>query len=416
MKHYAVANILESYFYMGMSRRLFWVQKTRSRNMCMLFVTLMIIPILVPLLKNLLTGLMNSNEMLAMERSLITFNGSIQSMNIERTSDPVLIFTCLGSSALSKHQTYIWQSMTQARIVNPSIKMVLILSKQAFKSNVARKLKKLNITPEINDDLISNETLIQDFRRIFFIEDPMEPGGNKEFAQFTLERLLSIYIYMKKNDQVHVFHIENDNMLYVDLYKLNKRMKECRVSLAVPKAAKNIAVVSFMYIRSFHALEQLVEWCVRVFHLGRNGAIKFMKSSFINDMTLTARYLDLLGSTNEQSKTSGVYVLQTEFVDKAQECCLCFLESKPIIFDACVLGQYFGGTYAKPNVSHWEPTRLMDPRNETLSWRYLNSQIKIPYIKNQRIANIHVHSKRLEKFSSLGDYQTTGFTNNNNKF
>jgi hypothetical protein len=366
----------------------------------------------VLLLKEPLTEFMDSDKTFTVHSSLTMFNDSIQPVDIERISDPILIFTCLGSLAFTKHQTYIWQSITQARVINPSIKIVLILSKRALESNVAQKIKELNITPEINDALISDDPLLQDFRRVFFVQGSMEPDGNKEFVQFTLERLLSIYIYMKKTAQMHVFHIENDNMLYVDLHKLNKRMNECGVNLAVPKAAKNQAIISFIYIKNVHALEQFVKWCLRVFHLGRRGAIKFLNTSSINDMTLTARYLELRGSTNEQSKRSGIYVLPTQFVDKLQECCLCFLESKPLIFDACVLGQYFGGTYAKPNASHWESNRLMDPRGETLSWRFLNPKTRIPYIRNQRIANIHVHSKRLEQFSSLGNRQSTGFFNN----
>jgi hypothetical protein len=360
-------------------------------------------------LKNPLTELIDTDKALTVHLSLTLLNESIQSVEAEPISGPVLIFTCLGSLAFTKHQTYIWESISQARVMNPNIKIVVILSKDAFQSNIAQKIKDLNITPEINDDLILTNPLVQDFHRVFFVQGSMEPGGNKEFVQFTLERLLSIHSYMKKNSEVHVFHIENDNMLYVDLRKLNRRLNKCGVNLAVPRAAVGQAVISFIYIKNFHALEKFVKWCLSVFRLGRSGAMKFLNTSFINDMTLTARYLELRGSLNEQSKLSGVYELPTQFTYELQECCLCFLENEPLIFDACVLGQYFGGTYEKPNASHWETNRLVDPRGETLSWRSLNPETKVPYIRNRRIANIHVHSKRLEQFSSLGNHQTKGF-------
>ncbi len=44
----------------------------------------------------------------------------------------------------------------------------------------------------------------------------------------------------------NVFHIENDNMLYVDLYRLAQRMLVCDVRFAFPKAEKDQAVLSFV--------------------------------------------------------------------------------------------------------------------------------------------------------------------------
>jgi len=389
----------------------FGIYRALMMNQFILFLVLTMVTGLVLLLRKPLTEFMDSDQMSTMFSPLTMFNESTKELHPEQLLDPVLIFTCLGSSGFTKHQIYIWKSISQARVINPKIRIVLILSKHAFDSSIAQKLRYLNVTPEINDDITFDDPLIQDFHRFFFVETLMEPGGNKQFVQFTLERLFSIHAYMKRNTQIPVFHIENDNMLYVNLRKLSKRMDECGVNLAVPKAAMNQAVVSFIYIRNAHVLEQFIKWCIRVFQLGRPNAIKFLNTSFINDMTLTARYLELRGSTDKQSKLSGVYELPTRFTDELQECCLCFLDNGPIIFDACVLGQYFGGTYAKPNASHWEPTRLLDPRGETLSWRSLNSKIRVPFIRNQRIANIHVHSKRLEDFSSLGNRQTTGFSN-----
>ncbi|CAF0926658.1 unnamed protein product [Adineta steineri] len=316
-------------------------------------------------------------------------------------TDPVLIFACLGSSALTKHQSYIWQAFNQARITNPSIKIVVILSKNALKTDMTQKLERLKIIPVNYNDLIHDNPIIKDFHRFFFIQGDMVPDGNKQFVQFTFERLLSIYAYMLKTRQVHVFHIENDNMLYIDLQELGRRMNDCEVRLAIPKASNDLAIFSFIYIKNVQALEQFVQWCVNVFRLGRRNAIKFLNTTYINDMTLGARYLQLRASTAEQSKLSGIYELPTTFENDIYNCCVCSLGNSSLIFDACVLGQYFGGTYAKPNKPHWESNRLLDPRGETLSWRLLDQQIRVPYIKNRRITNIHVHSKRLNQFASL---------------
>jgi hypothetical protein len=205
---------------------------------------------------------------------------------------------------------------------------------------------------------------------------------------------------MKQSRIKHVFHIENDNMLYIELGKLVKRMEFCGIRFAFPRAAVDQAVTSFVYAQTSEAFEDFSRWCVDVFRKGPDLASKYIGASWINDMTLGAHYLRLQNS----SKASGVFELPTHFHLKTENCCLCYLSEEnkePIIFDACVLGQYFGGTFAQPNLPHWEQNRLVDPRGEILRWYESPvDRLKRPLIRDIHIVNIHVHSKQLEKFAS----------------
>ena len=324
---------------------------------------------------------------------------------------PTLILTCIGEEAFDKYQPYIWYSLTQARMTNPNVSIVVILSRTAYRKSIRQRLSALKITSIFHDDLIGTNSLLQDFRKVFFVKGLMVPGGNKHFVQFAVERLLSVYAYMNYTGVSNVFHIENDNMLYIDLPRLSERMKICGVRFAFPRAAINQAVTSFIYAETSQAIEHFVRWCVNVFKLGPDMAAKYLNTTWINDMTLGAHYLRLYVSPN----TAGVFELPTRFHAKSENCCLCYLSRdsrEQIIFDACVIGQYFGGTFSRPNQTHWEENRLFDPRGTVLRWHQdSRDKLKRPFIRDIRIVNIHVHSKQLEQFSSFDFKQQINLKN-----
>lgn len=326
--------------------------------------------------------------------------------------NPTLVFTCLGDTALSKYQSYLWHSVRQARLINPTITMVIILSKIQYEANrntIRERLDHFRISPIFHEDLIESSQLLKTFREIFFVAGAMEPDGNKYFVQYAIERLICIHAYINRTNATDIFHIENDNMLYIDLKNLSHRMHACGVGFAFPRASMNQAVTSFVYVRSVKDTEKFVKWCIDIFRLGPQGATRYINDSWLNDMTLGARYLQLHAFSKRQSELSGVYELPSTFAKAENNHCILQPSNteEPIIFDACVIGQYFGGTFSEPNVSYWHHSRLIDPRGKILEWRKDKiDQLKKPFINSLRIVNLHVHSKELKRFSSEGEGQT----------
>ena len=347
----------------------------------------------------------------------IRFDMLAKKSNMSRANDdlnikkPTLIFTCLGTRAFSDYQSYIWVALEQVRLVNPNISLVVILSQDAYIDSIASKLNSLGVTVAFIDNLVKSNAMLQEFRRTFFEKGIMKPGGNPHFVQYAVERLIAVYAYMNQTGISNVFHIENDNMVYADLYQLVKRMYECNVSIAMARLNVNLAVTSFVFIRNSRSIEQFMDWCVNIFRMGPEKAVQFLGTAWVNDMALGARYLQLFAASAEQSKRTGVFELPTRFYSENESCCLCNVSNgTSIIFDACVLGQYFGGNFENPNAPYWEKNRNIDPRGLSLDWRPNElGSVKTPYIKGVKIINIHVHSKRLERFSSIGDKQTKGF-------
>ncbi|CAF2135490.1 unnamed protein product [Rotaria magnacalcarata] len=326
---------------------------------------------------------------------------------------PTLVYTCLGNAAITKHQNYIWRSLEQARrIVEPSLVIVLILSSAEQLREVQPLLQRLNVTPILDEDLYraSNDSfkIISDFRRVFFVQGVMIPHGNTNFNIVTTERLFAIHAYMQATNTSDVFHVENDNMLYMDLVDLTKRMHMCHVYLALARASHSHAVISIAYIRNASTLAHFIRFITDIYRLNRTRAIEHLKTDWINDMTIASRYLELFAGTPERSKSSGIYTLPTQLTKG--NCCLCTLgnHEEAIVFDARTLGKYFGGDYWLPNSPFWSKEELVDPRGRLLVWNQTSNDLKIPFVNGIRIVNLHIHSKRLELFSSAGKGQTNG--------
>ena len=332
---------------------------------------------------------------------------------VTKSSDnTTLVFTCLGEQAFSKHQTYIWKSLRQARLISgPDLSIIVILNNASLTEPLLKKMEALNMEVVIYEDLIMKSgALILNYRDAFFIEGFMLPADNYQFNILTTERLLALHAYMNLTRKQDVFHMENDNMLYTNLTQLKYRMHECGIRLAFPRASAAEVVISFLYIHDTSSIEHFVQYITYIFRLGRSKAADFMNKTWINDMTIASRYLDTFGATKEQSESTGISYLPTQFNDST--CCLCIPRDgeEKTIFDARTLGQYFGGYYWTPNNPFRWKNDFVDPRNYSLSWKTLRkSPFRVPYIEGIRIANLHIHSKRLEKFMSDTLNQTTGF-------
>jgi hypothetical protein len=328
-------------------------------------------------------------------------------------NQPTLVYTCLGEQAFTKHQSYIWESLRQSRLIGgPSLSIVVIINRVSHANSVQNEMKRLNITTLVYEDLLAMDNasfvLNSEFHKAFFIQGVMAPGDNVDFNQLTSQRLFALYAYMNVELKSNIFHIENDNLLYFDLIDLMHRMHTCGIHLGITKASPSQAVFSFLYVRNAGILEHFLRYTVEVFRLGRKKAMDYLKTEWINDMTIAGRYLDLFAATLEKSRATGISQLPVKF--DSINCCLCTTanNAETIIFDARAIGQYFGGDYWHPGVSFWTKSDFLDPRGELLTCQRTEKGLLIPYIRGKRIVNIHVHSKNLKRFLSTESDQPTG--------
>ncbi|KAG2381249.1 hypothetical protein C9374_006238, partial [Naegleria lovaniensis] len=192
--------------------------------------------------------------------------------------------------------------------------------------------------------------------------------GNQNFVQFTLQRLFYVYAVMKFEKLENVFHLENDNLIYVKLEQVLKALQECSVKFGVPFAEPHQAVVSFMFVQNQEAMLDLIDYILQVFAMGSEKA-------------------------SEEGQN-------------------CIYDRAGMLFDACVLGQWFAGTHVHPDIPFYQNSRLIDPRNHRLEWRksrdaslrfkelFLVPSANKGSLSAPQVVNLHIHSKRLEKYIS----------------
>lgn len=327
------------------------------------------------------------------------------------------IYTNLGESF--QHQPYIWESISQTRLFNPHIRIYLISTADAFaEAGVQDRVQTLHVNAVDYASLV--HLALDQFRNAFFIQGEMSPGGNTKFTQYTSERLLAVYVLMETFDLTDVFHVENDNLVYFAAETVLHAMNVCDVQFAVPFVSVRLAVVGCAFFRNSDALLPFVEFATNVFLMGRDKAVEYLGTEWVNDMSLLGMfYKENTMSRNVTELPSRVYssrhLYSTNMSSEEyflrpiafQEGHLhsCIAEALPdSIFDSCAIGQYFGGTYGNPEEPFWQSDRQLDPRGMTLWWKQVihsGIQFRLPYLDNLQIHNLHIHSKQLSRFMSM---------------
>ncbi len=327
-----------------------------------------------------------------------------------------IIYSNLGSSF--EYQSYIWVSIRQARLFNPCTPIYLICSSEALlPASVSEEIVSSRVQT-VDYASLSNEVL-STFRQKNYIQGTMSPDGNDKFNQYTSERLLAVWALMDKLQLRDVIHLENDNMLYSAVSDLVSAMHTCDVHLAIPFPSVGLAVVGIAFIRAADALEPFIRFAISVFDMQPPKAIEYLGTEWINDMSLLGKfYHENVLSTFVSEIPTKAYEARTRHLNASRDGYFleplpfreghahsCIAEALPsTIFDSCVLGQYFGGTYGNPEKQHYQEGRQYDPRGKQLWWRTAGvetHQVWVPYVDNLRIHNLHIHSKLLQNYTSL---------------
>ena len=199
------------------------------------------------------------------------------------------------------------------------------------------------------------------------------------FFHLAAERFLVIYDYLTQTGLTDVFHIEYDNLVYVNLLKLLPVFQKY-YKIAVPTDAPTRVVPSFMYFCDGSVVMEMVRYMVD------NVA------SFSNEMHLLKACMNerpnLIQSLPLLTKDYTTSEIYTNHSDEFQ-----------VLFDACAFGQYLGGVDPR-NISGDTSGFI----NETTMFRVdqVDFEIKngVPYACNLPLVNLHIHSKDLRAWST----------------
>lgn len=230
-------------------------------------------------------------------------------------------------------------------------------------------------------------------------------GFRDGFWISTTTRFFYIWALSKLFNIKNIFHIENDVVLYDSLNNIYdnfyRNVRGDMTKLIMVKDSESRVIPSIMYIPDEVSIEKLVDYISATL---KNSEV------FLNDMMLLAGYPDYYQFNTFPS------------------------QNHKYIFDGAAIGQYIDGTdirnlpnlppsdsreysvlkYNNPTKGFINETSIYKPNISTFYKRLCNiNNIKIPInimmattsqLQSMNVvANVHVHSKQLYKFSSVFD-------------
>ncbi len=224
----------------------------------------------------------------------------------------------------------------------------------------------------------------------------------------TTSRFYYISKLMKLFQLSNVFHIENDIMMYESFNNLYKYIQEAILEeitkVCMIKDSPNRVIPSLLFFPNVLTIQTLTQFMTNMFK---------KSDEFLNDM-------NLLGTFPDQDQINLPIDIYNSFVK--------------IIFDGAALGQYLGGIdfknipnsndlvvqFDNPTKGFVNETSVVKPNkfefiNRKVIFDHIQIPITIPLCINpemniklnkvvlSKIANLHIHSKQLNEFSSINN-------------
>lgn len=260
----------------------------------------------------------------------------------------------------------------------------------------------INTIPlSILDNYLKDDILYNKYKDLMELRYKGIDNFREGFWISTTSRFFYINAFMNVYNLYNVFHIENDIVMYEsfdNIYNSMKTSEECN-KIWVVRDAPHRVVPSLMFFPSTSCINELVTSMVE----NIEGS-----STFINDMDNIGRYKNCINLP--------IFPLMNE--------------NHNILFDGAAIGQYIGGVDVRNAPHNDEDRELLEFRgvnlgfiNETSVFKpdrciFSKCNVKMnehtiplrnvfcvePNIKKlTTIANVHIHSKQLYKFSSIFD-------------
>jgi len=287
-----------------------------------------------------------------------------------------------------KPPPYLREAVRQARAWNPGTRIVCI-------SSVIEEYGHGEEWVAIDDIPIGE-------KHTRFRETTALPGINWDngFWQWTTERIFVLEDWMRWAAIEECFHMENDNMLYQNISEVVPLLRTVSPGISTtchsigPKDTSPHACFSVLYCRSIDALSNFL------FYLAASP-------STVHEMERGGIYWDDNPEECSYLPTApvGMPLSSEEYRH--------YIEDKRftelgIIFEAAAHGQYLGGcdpNYMNTGAGYMNPACFVRADQYDYMWHKDELGRRYPTIKDTggkvwKIANLHIHCKRLADFSS----------------
>jgi len=235
------------------------------------------------------------------------------------------------------------------------------------------------VEPEISAVKIFplEEIPISDKRCEFEKNNCLDSTFRNGFWKFAMMRFFYIYDHVVAQQLNDIFHIENDNLLFIDV--LPKLSVFQTKSMWCVMDAEDRCIPSFLYFKNHDILRLLLDTCIEC------------ASSRVNDMYALSKF------KQRQPDLVGTLPIIKDYCDPIHPDFYQHADDFGFLFDAAAVGQYIGG---------------VDPRNDSSDTIGFINEIcvvksnrvklewigKYLYINHMPLVNLHIHSKDLKRW------------------
>ncbi len=237
----------------------------------------------------------------------------------------------------------------------------------------------------------------------FLKQNSLDTKWKEGFWLYTSERFLYLSDLINQYELKNVFHLENDNMLYVDLSQLLPVFQSHYPGIAATFDSDDRCIAGFIYIHDSKAMNRLAKYFADQVHENLNDMklLANFKNKYSEEIIdhlpiIPKEYADsypLKSARSQMTQYPFKYYLNVD----------CFGS----IFDAAAIGQFLGGIDPMLGCSrpgYINKTCIFNPSLLTIEWILDDQQRRIPYVvyphSKYRINNLHIHCKKLGLFVS----------------
>jgi len=313
---------------------------------------------------------------------------------------PTIIFIHLGSALPS----WLTHALRQVRLFN---KCRVVLAAEAD------ALDHLRLRPELAIDTISIQSLgISEKQRAFRDISPLDRQFRDSFWTYTTERFFVLETIMRQLSLSEVVHLENDVMLYCDLADLVPKLRELYRGIAATFDNDRRCVPGFLYVPHSGSIGRLNDFIIarlQEIRLRQRGRTPID----VNDMSLLGHFrsqgplaIDHLPIVPPDY--AGILRSKLGHAAANPACYSKHFAMLQMIFDAAALGQYLGGVDFRSascqGSGFINESCVFDPRAVQARLCLDAAGRRVPVIETAAgifpVANLHIHSKALQLFSS----------------
>lgn len=197
-------------------------------------------------------------------------------------------------------------------------------------------------------------------------------------------RFFYIHNYVKMLGLTNIFHIEYDNLIYVDFTKMLPVFQTLPMWCVLDAPTR--CVPSFVYWRNSDAIFNLLLSLLRAGERGENDMIALA--------THARLYTDDVGALPIiTADYAGVDRLYSKHVD-----------AFGALFDGAAVGQYIGGVDPRNDAGDTRgfinETTVFRCDRVRIEWNTGADGLRRPYLNGMPLVNLHIHSKDLDRWKS----------------